>query len=212
MTALMFYFLAFPVITKLCTTLIDLNKEPVQFWESPSSRAPIEEELFVEKYGQRPFLYLEQIVINTSNEHKRFTTNPLKQSHTSTQHHQQQHPQHHLESSIDNTRNDFNSINSESGSRSNILGSTAASVTAASTLQCGVLQKNVLLMVLALQNQISNTSIPCTPELARQGRFDCTIDDICFKPRGDTRCLVHSPLEYWSMSADDIRMDQGKTQ
>ncbi|KAJ3144771.1 chitin deacetylase [Irineochytrium annulatum] len=39
---------------------------PTQFWESPSARAPRQEELFIERFGSAPFLRLEQVVINAS--------------------------------------------------------------------------------------------------------------------------------------------------
>ncbi|KAJ3223277.1 hypothetical protein HK099_001318 [Clydaea vesicula] len=44
----------------------ETSTEPSKFWESPSSRAPIQEELFLEKYGSKPFLHLEQLFLNST--------------------------------------------------------------------------------------------------------------------------------------------------
>ncbi|KAJ3415806.1 hypothetical protein HDV05_004079 [Chytridiales sp. JEL 0842] len=58
--------LSFPPLSQIYTYLTDDSYEPIQFWESPSSRAPLQEELFIERFGTEPFLRLEQVVINAS--------------------------------------------------------------------------------------------------------------------------------------------------
>jgi hypothetical protein len=68
---LCFFFIVFcsyPVLEDWWKYLNSLsgNFEPSQFWEIPSLRAPIEEALFIEKFGTEPFLRLEQVMINAS--------------------------------------------------------------------------------------------------------------------------------------------------
>ncbi|RKO92491.1 sterol-sensing domain of SREBP cleavage-activation-domain-containing protein, partial [Blyttiomyces helicus] len=61
------FFLAAPAVRDLTAAFTaDHAYSPVQFWESPSSRAPLREEIFVERFGTEPFLRLEQVVLNAS--------------------------------------------------------------------------------------------------------------------------------------------------
>ncbi|KND00509.1 hypothetical protein, variant [Spizellomyces punctatus DAOM BR117] len=61
------FFLSYPIVTQLHTNLREREpSEPIQFWETTSSRTPVDQESFSEKYGSEPFLHLEQIVINVN--------------------------------------------------------------------------------------------------------------------------------------------------
>nr|CAG8432996.1 7446_t:CDS:2 [Entrophospora candida] len=130
------------------------------FWESPSSRTPITEEIFAEKCGTKPPLRVQQIKISTTKNNK---------------------------------------------------------------LQ-NVLEKDMLLWTLNLQEQLSTTSITyphntVSPLISsvlieannknnpKKDPLPYTLSNLCFKPINDNRCLIHSPLEYWSNNAQRLLKD-----
>ncbi|KAJ3219744.1 hypothetical protein HDU67_009556 [Dinochytrium kinnereticum] len=139
--ALLIFTLSWPAFNLAYQTLTKDAFEPTQFWESPSTRAPFQEEVFKETFGEQPFLRLEQFVINASA-----------------------------------------SIVSYEGT--------------------GVVDKSLLLYVLELQDRIASVSVPGLKE----GEF-IRVNDICYKPFSDGRCLIHSPLEFWHSSKERLASD-----
>ncbi|CAG8723867.1 16952_t:CDS:2, partial [Racocetra fulgida] len=73
-----------------------------------------------------------------------------------------------------------------------------------------VLEKDLLLWTLSLQEKIANAiviypnQLSDTP-LSTSKKY--SLSDLCFKPYDSNTCLIHSPLEYWSNSADRLSSD-----
>ncbi|RUS33240.1 sterol-sensing domain of SREBP cleavage-activation-domain-containing protein [Jimgerdemannia flammicorona] len=66
----------------------------------------------------------------------------------------------------------------------------------------GALTKDVLLYTHRLQGRLATTSVSLTASNSQSLPHlrHYTLSDICFKPFNDTRCLVHSALDYWHNS------------
>ncbi|RUS17354.1 hypothetical protein BC937DRAFT_90082 [Endogone sp. FLAS-F59071] len=80
----------------------------------------------------------------------------------------------------------------------------------------GALTRDVLIYIHWLQRRIATTSVALPSSLTANQQSssynpspsrDYTLSDICFKPFNDTRCLIHSPLEYWHNDPIRLRAD-----
>ncbi|KAJ1562327.1 hypothetical protein HK405_013449, partial [Cladochytrium tenue] len=79
----------------------------------------------------------------------------------------------------------------------------------------GVLSKDMLMRVLDLQRRLSETKVNASDFHHLEASFAHAwpaataigLEDICYKPFPDGRCLVHSMLEYWHSSADILSED-----
>ncbi|KAI8813555.1 sterol-sensing domain of SREBP cleavage-activation-domain-containing protein [Cladochytrium replicatum] len=80
----------------------------------------------------------------------------------------------------------------------------------------GVLEKPVLMYVLDLERRIerARASVDCAGVLFDHGTsltaanlIEFGLGDICYKALGDNRCLVHTPLEFWSSNPDILSRD-----
>ncbi|KAJ3088239.1 hypothetical protein HK102_009194 [Quaeritorhiza haematococci] len=127
--------------------------------------APIEEELFIEKFGTEPFLRLEQVVINASDTRRKYQEGRGP----------------------------------------------------------GVLDKVLLIYALEFQQNIARAHVDLylgegaevgSPKTTgdRNAQFNkgmqtFRLNDICYKPFGDGRCLIHSPLEYWASDIERLKAD-----
>ncbi|CAI2172240.1 14778_t:CDS:2 [Funneliformis geosporum] len=75
-----------------------------------------------------------------------------------------------------------------------------------------VLEKNLFLWTLQLQERLSNTVViyppnKTSPLISRQEPEKYTLSSLCFKPNGESRCLVHSPIEFWNYDAELLLND-----
>ncbi|CAJ0746372.1 18861_t:CDS:2 [Entrophospora sp. SA101] len=153
--------LCYPAFDTYYLSSIKEDSSKSFFWESPSSRTPITEEIFAEKCGTKPPLRVQQIKISTTKNNK---------------------------------------------------------------LQ-NVLEKDMLLWTLNLQEKLSTTSITyphntVSPLISssvlieannknnpKKDPLPYTLSNLCFKPINDNRCLIHSPLEYWSNNPQRLLKD-----
>ncbi|CAG8751638.1 18592_t:CDS:2, partial [Acaulospora morrowiae] len=74
-----------------------------------------------------------------------------------------------------------------------------------------VLSRDLLLWTLGLQERIANAVIMYTNELSQlplQTAKKYTLSNLCLKPFNNEECLILSPLEYWSYSAEKLSKDQ----
>ncbi|CAG8440780.1 7096_t:CDS:2 [Funneliformis mosseae] len=76
-----------------------------------------------------------------------------------------------------------------------------------------VLEKNLFLWTLQLQERLSNTVViyppnKTSPLISRQEPEKYTLSSLCFKPNGESRCLVHSPIEFWNYDAELLMNDK----
>jgi hypothetical protein len=167
--------------------ITDVSYEPTQFWDSPARRAPMEEELFIERFGLKPFLRLEQIVINTS-------------------------------SSCSPT---------QSGSGPGVLcKSTFLDVLCfqerLSRVKVEYYDKRYYPPLTGdagtgnagfVPGEAPSESVFGTDgreedaETRRNPIKNFTLSDICYKPFADGKCLIHSPLEYWNSSREQLLSD-----
>ncbi|KAJ3098198.1 hypothetical protein HDU97_004207 [Phlyctochytrium planicorne] len=150
LSGLLIFTLSYPALRLAYETFTNPQYEPTQFWESPSSRAPFQEERFKETFGEQPFLRLEQFVINASDT--------------------------------------LTSLNAGGG---------------------GVVEKDLLLYVLELQERIGAVTVDKISDGDGRNRLGnpVGVSDICYKPFGDGRCLIHSPVEFWHSQRDRLEQD-----
>src|ERR1044071_8573925 len=68
------------------------------------------------------------------------------------------------------------------------------------------LEKDLFLWTLRLQERLAKTVVLYSPNktslISRQEPKKYTLSSLCFKPAGESRCLVHSPIEFWNYDAD----------
>ncbi|GBB87350.1 hypothetical protein RclHR1_01380012 [Rhizophagus clarus] len=80
-----------------------------------------------------------------------------------------------------------------------------------SNYDTNVIEKNLLLWTHQLQERLANTVVVYppnkTPFISRQEPGEYTLSNLCFKPNGGSRCLIHSPIEFWNYDADLLMND-----
>lgn len=72
----------------------------------------------------------------------------------------------------------------------------------------GALEKRVLKYALCVQNKISQSAAEFGVDGEGEHKRVYKLSDICYKPRGDGKCLVHSPLEYWGSDIARLESDE----
>ncbi|CAG8616195.1 8245_t:CDS:2 [Dentiscutata erythropus] len=74
----------------------------------------------------------------------------------------------------------------------------------------GVLEKDLLLWTLDLQERIANTFVTYPSQLSDAPLSSAkkySLSDLCFKPINSYKCLIQSPLDYWSNDANRLSSD-----
>ncbi|KAI9340696.1 hypothetical protein DFJ73DRAFT_762600 [Zopfochytrium polystomum] len=183
--------------------------EPSQFWDTPASRLPLQEELFVERFGSHPFLRLEQIVVNHSDTLAAYRrgSGPGVLSQAFFQHvldlqlriaaaaveaplPDDDDGEDDDDDHADNLR--VHDLDDDAANNGADAGDAAAENRGAPDASSG-------------SSSLGQGDTPTGRR--RRRRRTIRLQDICYKPFSDGRCLVHSPLEYWHSSPDRLRED-----